>query len=209
MTHLGDDAELYALGALDDAERVHVDAHAATCGDCLRRLGEAEAVVAAMIAADLPEAVLAAPARTRVSRLPHALQWLAVAAAICIFALPAAYFARENARMHASMHANEMLAARIASDDLQSAGFTSMHGGPMRARVLYDRAGDWYCVIVDRSQAPMQIAYVREDGSMEIIGSVAMRPGAPSMAIMSIPHKMQKLALLDGGVVVAEAKLAF
>jgi hypothetical protein len=79
----------------------------------------------------------------------------------------------------------------------------------MHARVLYDRAGDWYCVIVDRSRAPMQVAYVRDDGSMETIGSVAMHPGAPSMAIMPIPHKMKKLALLDGTTVVAEANLAF
>lgn len=206
MNHLGDDAELYAIGALDDAERARVDEHVAQCEACARRVGDAEAATAAMISADLLEDVFAVPAGVRASRM---LPWLAVAAAVCIFALPTAYFARDNARMSAAMHANETLASRIASGDLQSAGFTPMKGGPMRARVLYDRAGDWYCVIVDRSRAPMQVAYVRDDGSMETIGSVAMHPGAPSMAIMPIPHKMQRLALLDGNVVVAEANLAF
>lgn len=206
MTHLGDDAELYAIGALDDAERARADAHVATCEACLRRVGAAEASVAAMIEGDLLEGAFAVPAVR--ARMPRVVQWLAVAAAICIFALPAAYFARDNARMHAAMRANETLAAHIASGDLQSSGFTPMRSGPMHARVLYDRAGDWYCVIVDHSRAPMQVAYVRDDGSMETIGSVAMR-GGPSMTIMPIPHKMQKLALLAGGVVVAEAKLAF
>lgn len=206
MKHLGDDAELYALGALGDEERARADEHIATCDACLRRVGDAEAVTAAMISAGLHEDSFAAPRPARVSRV---LPWLAVAAAVCLLALPTAYFARDNARMSAAMHANETLASRIASGTLASAGFAPAKGAAMHARVLYDRAGDWYCVIVDGAKVPMQVAYVRPDGSMETIGSVAMRATGPSMTIMPIPHKMEKLALLDGNVVVASATLTF
>lgn len=208
MTHVGDEAELYALGALDDAERALLEAHVATCEPCARRLGEAEAAVTAMMVAELPPGAFEYPRSRTMPRTSRALQWLVAAAVVCILALPAAYFAHENARMHAAMSANETLAARIASGDLQSAGFKMMHGAPMHARVLYDRAGDWYCVIVDRPQAPMQVAYVHPDGSVETIGSVAMRAGA-SMTVMPIAHKMNELVLMDGPTVVAEARLAF
>ncbi|MBV8343959.1 MAG: zf-HC2 domain-containing protein, partial [Candidatus Eremiobacteraeota bacterium] len=43
--HIGDSAELYAAGALDERERAEIDAHVAECRDCLRRLGEAEETI--------------------------------------------------------------------------------------------------------------------------------------------------------------------
>ncbi|MBV8196715.1 MAG: zf-HC2 domain-containing protein, partial [Candidatus Eremiobacteraeota bacterium] len=46
--HIGDDAELYAAGALTRDEHAAVDAHIAQCPDCLRRVGEAEETVLAL-----------------------------------------------------------------------------------------------------------------------------------------------------------------
>jgi hypothetical protein len=44
--HLGDDAELYALGSLESEERDAVDAHLAVCAECSQRVGAAEETVA-------------------------------------------------------------------------------------------------------------------------------------------------------------------
>ncbi len=46
--HIGDLAELYVLGELDPSERAAVEAHIATCIQCLRRVGEAEETLLAL-----------------------------------------------------------------------------------------------------------------------------------------------------------------
>jgi Putative zinc-finger len=53
--HIGDQAELYVLGELDASERAAVDAHIATCMQCLRRVGEAEETLLALERGDLVE----------------------------------------------------------------------------------------------------------------------------------------------------------
>ena len=62
--HLGDDAELYALGLLEPERRAEIDAHVAGCADCLRLLGEAEATAAAL-ADTLPSLPPSAAAASR------------------------------------------------------------------------------------------------------------------------------------------------
>jgi len=53
--HLDDDAAAYALGALDASGMARVDALAASCDECARRVGEAEATVARLVVpADAP-----------------------------------------------------------------------------------------------------------------------------------------------------------
>ena len=53
--HIGDLAELYVLGTLDAGEHAAVEAHIATCMQCLRRVGEAEETLLALERGDLAE----------------------------------------------------------------------------------------------------------------------------------------------------------
>ncbi|MBD5657744.1 MAG: hypothetical protein IAI50_21590, partial [Candidatus Eremiobacteraeota bacterium] len=53
--HLGERAELYALGTLDAAGADAVNAHAARCGDCARLVGAAERAVIALDLASVPQ----------------------------------------------------------------------------------------------------------------------------------------------------------
>ncbi len=53
--HVGDLAELYVLGELDPSERAAVEAHIASCVQCLRRVGEAEETLLALERGDLAE----------------------------------------------------------------------------------------------------------------------------------------------------------
>ena len=53
--HIGDLAELYVLGELNPSERASVEAHIATCIQCLRHVGEAEETLLALERGDLAE----------------------------------------------------------------------------------------------------------------------------------------------------------
>ena len=49
--HIGENAELYALGELDELEAARVERHARTCAACSSRLGDAEATVLQLVEA--------------------------------------------------------------------------------------------------------------------------------------------------------------
>ena len=53
----------------------------------------------------------------------------------------------------------------------------------------------------------MQVAYVHE-GRMEMLGTVAMH-GESGTLYLPVNHKMDELALVQGGTVVADAHLAY
>src|SRR5689334_5513937 len=80
--HIGQNAELYALGSLDDVERLRVEAHVANCEDCLRRLGEAEETVLGLEreTAEVPLPRNARPPEFRSSRT-RGPWWVGVVAA--------------------------------------------------------------------------------------------------------------------------------
>ena len=69
--HIGDDAALYALGILDEVSRRRIDAHVAACDSCAAEIGNAEAEVATLAAAEpqyRPPAGFAAPAPPQIPR---------------------------------------------------------------------------------------------------------------------------------------------
>jgi hypothetical protein len=63
--HVGELAELYALGALDERERAAVETHVADCPVCLRRVGQAEETLLVLEAGARPRT----PPRLRELRL--------------------------------------------------------------------------------------------------------------------------------------------
>lgn len=214
IDHIGDFAELYALGSLDDAERAQVERHAATCATCAQRVSEAEEIVAG-IAQEMPRHE--PPARLE-RRLKHALRneraasqirWFpaALAAAVLLAIVPV-WFALNPARTASvAMRQDEEALARIAAAPFARADFTSAQQRPMNAKVLYGKRGDWYYVIVMHPKPGMQVAYVH-DGKMEMLGKVAMH-GESGSLYLPVNHKMQELALLEDGAVVAHAYLAY
>ena len=135
--HVGENAELYAVGALDEAERTAVDEHIAECAECLRRVGEAEETVLALECAP-------------VSRFGHARQrklaplmrrsvpswWIPIAAAAALVVgllIP-----------HPLPQHDRAMLAMIGSH-FSHAQFSG--SGPP-AKVLYARDRSWYYVIV-------------------------------------------------------------
>lgn len=217
IDHIDELAELYALGSLDEADRAHVEAHAATCEICAERLHEAELAIAEVAGGQPqyePSSFLAArlhrsmaPAGARV-RFQWGLAGLAFAAALAIAFIPTWVAVDRTRTVSQAMLQDEHALARIASaPSFNRAVFISPQNQPMDAKVLYGPRGDWYYVVVMHPRPGMQVAYVH-DHHMEMLGHVAMH-GEAGTLYLPVNHKMEELALLQGKTVVAAAHLVY
>jgi hypothetical protein len=215
--HIDDLAELYALGSLDDLERARVQRHARECEECRQRVEFAEHAVATLAQAQAkplyePPASLKRRLERSIARGRRAgLTWhpfaAAIAAAILLALIPAWVAVDRNTALVA-MRQDERALARLASSGTQIEHAQFMSGTrPMNAKVLYGPRGDWYYVVVMHPRAGMQVAYVH-NGRMDMLGSVAMH-GESGTLYLPVNHKMDELALLENGAVVADAHLAY
>ena len=135
--HLGESAELYAIGALDPAECAAVDDHIARCTQCLRRVGEAEKTVLALERVNVVDhAAHADRAPLRFAR--RSVAWLLPLTAAAAFIL-GLLFPRP------APHNDTATLAMIGSH-FSHAQFVG--AGPP-AKVIYARDHSWYYVIVE------------------------------------------------------------
>jgi anti-sigma factor RsiW len=204
--HIGDLAELYALGTLDELERARVDAHVARCNDCARLIGEAETMVTQMEAMapqlDVPATLDARLTRSLYGRR-SAAPWLAAAAALIVAVIPLSYLTMENRAMDVSMQNGTAMIARIAAEPHGSVAFAG--DTDMRANVLYAKDGSWYCVVIRNVNHAVDVAWIH-DGKREMIGT-AQPHGDMAMLYLPKSHPMQQLALISSDRVVASAAL--
>ncbi|HET6276981.1 MAG TPA: zf-HC2 domain-containing protein [Candidatus Cybelea sp.] len=139
--HIGENAELYAVGTLDARERAAVETHVSECSECRRRLGEAEETVLALerdVRVDPLAFAVAAPLRLHRREVPA--WWLPVAAAAALIvgmALPSLFAQRESPTL-AMIHSH-----------FNHAQFSGSNAPP--AKVIYARDRSWYYVIVEGS----------------------------------------------------------
>jgi len=204
IEHVGDDAALYALGALDESQRDACDLHASACPACAQLLGQACDDVTAMVEADgVPTAAL--PVHVPRPAGPGAF-WPALAAVILVALLPASMLYRQNAAITAQLSQEDAMIARLASGDHRTAAFGPMPSGHV-ARVMYGPAGSWYVVMVQGARQPMQVAWMH-DGEKTMLGTTRSL-GNVAMLYLPQSHRMEKLALMDGDEVVAEANLTY
>jgi anti-sigma factor RsiW len=222
--HVDDRAALYALGALDESEAATVREHVAQCLACAQAVGAAEADVA--LAASL-EPRFEAPAAlgSRIERLlsgeevraidgkrrwsASASPWLAVAAAFVIGVLPSAYFMRENRTMHNAMAVQSEAMGRLATSAHRVAAFQPMPAMPegSSASVAYASGGQWYVIVVKDVTRSLGVAWMH-DGQQTMLGQVVPH-GDVAMLYLPKSHRMDQLALMDGGQVVAQASLSY
>lgn len=220
MTHHIDElAELYAVGSLSEFERARVDRHVGQCPSCagdLRRAEETVADLAQAQAQPMHEAPSSLQRRLeqslKQSRRRGVLTWhpfvAAIAAAIVLAFVPTWVAVDRNSALVA-MRQDERALARLASAGTQidHAQFMSPANRPMNAKVLYGPKGNWYYVVVMHPRPGMQVAYVH-GGRMEMLGTVAMH-GESGTLYLPVNHKMEELALVQGGSVVADAHLVY
>lgn len=216
--HIGDRAELYALGAVDESERATIERHLLGCLSCAELVGSAErdvALIASMesrreapseLAGRINQMLQVNRASTfpRGDRQPWALA-TALAAALVLGLLPSAYLWSQNRALHGAMLAQSAAMERLAGDH-RSATFRAMYASPP-AEVMYAPDGSWYFVVVRGASRPLAVAWMH-DGERTMLGSAIPR-GNLAMLYLPKSHRMDRLALMDGTRVIAEATLSW
>ena len=192
--HIAEDAELYALGMLEEEQRAAVDAHVAACDACLRRLGEAEETVLAL---ERRNVAMAIPFGSRF-RLPSgdrgiSAWWLpAVAAAALIVGL---------LLPHKPFNHDPALLAMINSH-FNHAQFSGANGPP--AKVLYARDRSWYYVIVTGDHR--YGVYGITAGGASPLGVTTPNDGTSQLFVRSA-GRFDRLELRDAGKAIESAAI--
>ncbi|MEO6913205.1 MAG: zf-HC2 domain-containing protein [Candidatus Baltobacteraceae bacterium] len=221
--HLSDLAELYALGILDEAESRAVQSHARSCAACALRLSDAEQSTTSIavlqpdfdpppqLEARLRESLDHSASVSPKFRSTSMRGWpavaLALAAAVALFLIPFSLLMSQNTAMHVALSQDDGAFAQLLDSGFRHADFQPLRRSPIQAKVLYAPHGEWYYVIIMHPQPSTQVAYVH-DGKMEMLGTPGMR-GHTGTLFMPVHHKMNDLAILQSGAVVADAHLAF
>jgi Putative zinc-finger len=221
--HVGEDAALYALGMLDEEQRREVDLHVAECTACASALGHAEATVAAMSAAqpahalpaqfeDRLEEIMDRPGNVvPLERARRRNRWraglaAAVAAALIAGVIPSAYFYERDASMRSVVAMQSAAIDRLASTPHRTVAFTTVMPNA-DAHVMYGPDGSWYVVLVRGASRALRLAWTH-DGTQTMLGTLEPT-GNVAMIYLPDSHRMERLALMDGNRVVAEAQLPY
>jgi hypothetical protein len=188
MNHIDQEAELYALGMLDDVERDRIDAHLTTCLDCTRRIGEAEEAMAAVIDA------------TQVVPQKRAPRWpIAVAAA---FALATLGLAGQSFLMHGELDKDGAIMATMVNSHFLHAQFAAPNGTPLGAKAIYERHGKWYQILADGTPS-WHVVFIEPDGTRSVEPEHFARRGASSVLMVtpSTPVRTIELDDADGHII--------
>ncbi len=214
--HVGDNAELYALGLLDAAQRAAVEAHVAGCTDCLRSLGQAEETATAL-AATLPRVTVSTESTARFARAAGAASsatrrqfpaWfgaLALAAALVV-ALGTAWYANAL-RRGAPENARLAIATIVRSHFLHVAMTTVPAAGALAAKVLYARDGSWLYVLVDGTRERLDLR-ATVGGRSVALGTLEPAGDAGSLFVRT-SARPTAVELLSKGSLVAKALLLY
>jgi hypothetical protein len=204
IDHIGDNAALYALGLLGERDGAEVVAHAATCDPCARLLAQAEDDVAAMAAAEpqyeVPAGFAPRPVAAPIARRSWYAPALAFAAALLLAILPTSYLITQNRAMHASMVYADAV-ERMMSSPHRTVAFKGSN-----AMVMYGTNGSWYCIFAKGAQN-LHVAWIH-DGQTTMLGTMVPH-GDVALLYLPKSHRMDQLAIMSDGEMVAQANLVF
>jgi anti-sigma factor RsiW len=205
--HIGENAELYALGELDELEAGRIQRHARACAECAQRLGEAEATVLQLIESDGADASVPEALDRRIAFVKPASPtrgWIAaVAAAFVIGLLPWGWTVTQR-------HPNEV--AQPAIDAMLVGHFVHapllpLQAGAPAAKVIYAREGGWIYVLAAAGSDSLDVAAVT-GGRTTVVAALAPS-GATRAAFVKIPGRVDSVELLENGKPIAAAHLVY
>ncbi|HKU81527.1 MAG TPA: hypothetical protein VJP76_05080, partial [Candidatus Tumulicola sp.] len=153
-----------------------------------------------------PAAAEAIP-RPATRRSPPQAAWAwPLAAAFALAIVSTGYLWQQNRSLESAMRRDDQAVARLNQGAFRTADFRGMPGGA-QARVMYAPDGTWYVVLVEGATRALQLAWMH-DGTATMLGDVRPR-GRLAMLYLAKSHRMERLALMDGRTVVAEAELGY
>lgn len=185
MQHIGENAELYALGLLGPAERESIDEHVITCDECAKRLGRAERGVAGLLTASV---------RHKTWRLPS---WpLAVAAA---FAMTSGIVLNQNFALRGALAADGRSYDALVHSHFMHVPFVSSDAGaPVAAKVIYERNGRWFQIVALRAP-DWHVTLIDANGKRQPIHESPEARGATSVLMLTPKMRVRGIELSDAG----------
>jgi hypothetical protein len=199
--HIEEYAELYALGALDEAERARIDAHALQCDPCARALASGESTVAALIEEREPSRMLDRRLMRAFATRPQWHVWAVVAAAaFAIGLIPSLWLARPPVPAH-----SQAIVAMTGSH-FAHAQFGALTPSAPKAKVIYARTGAWWYVIVLSNRAYTVAA---QEGSRTVRLGAVQTSGNAGELFIEHPPAARTLLLLEGSAPVARVTLPY
>lgn len=210
--HLGEDAELYPLGILDDGAARNVELHIARCSACAQRVADAQAVAAALAAAlplatpspalerRLRESARSQPAaKLRVSLFPFA-----VAAA---FALAFLGLGWQALVLRERLQSEDVALVTMVHSHFNHVSMNPESTSPVDAKILYARDGSWIYVIADRPGGVLHAIARTATGSTDL-GALASA-GETATLLVHPSDRIVSITLQRDGTGVASAKLTY
>jgi hypothetical protein len=211
--HLGDDAELYPLGMLDDDAARSVERHIATCSSCATRVAQARSV-ASSLAAGLPSREpspalerrlrdITTAQRAQRTRNRFDVGW--AFAAVLVLALLA--FGWQTVVLRERIGRQDLALATLVHSHFNHVSMTPAAGNSIEAKILYARNGSWIYILVDKPNAPLRAvaqtpAGTMNLGTLERSGDVATLMRHPRVRVSSV-------TLVRGDATVASAVLVY
>jgi hypothetical protein len=209
---LGEDAELYPLGILDDDAARNVELHIALCSACAQRVAQAQAV-AASLAAALPPATpspalerrLRESARPQPSAKPRASLFpFALAAA---FALALLGLGWQTVALRERLQGDDVALVTMVHSHFNHVSMAPESADPVAAKILYARDGSWIYIIADKPGGPLH-AVARTAAATTDLG-VLTSTGETATLLVHPRERIVSITLQRAGTNVASAKLAY
>jgi hypothetical protein len=183
MNHIDQEAELYALGMLDDEERARVDDHLTSCEPCTVLVGKAEAAVAALIDS------------TQQRRPQRPRAWVPVVAA-AVIAMAALGLLGQNLLLHGALGNDGAMLATMVDSHFDHTQFQAPGGAEIAAKAIYERHGKWYEVLADGTP-DWHVMFVRPNGTRDRAAADFTRRGAASIVYLAPSTPVRAIELED------------
>ena len=211
--HLGEDAELYPLGPLDDDAARDIERHIALCSACAERVAQAQNV-AASLAAALPM-VSPSPAlerRLRESARPQLgapnsrprIARFALAAAIALIFLGIGW---QMLVLQQRLKAEDVALVTMVHSHFNHVSMAPESANPVAAKILYARDGSWVYIIADKPGGSLHAIAETARGTIDL--GVLTSTGETASLLVHPRERIRSIVLQRAGTNVASARLAF
>ncbi len=214
--HLGDDAELYPLGALDDDAAREVERHIASCRECAERVTQAD-LVATSLASTLPAAQPSPALARRLSEAVHpqtnvtarrpAAWSLAGFALAAVFALAAIGLGSRMLSLRSRLAADDLALVTVVHSHFNHVSMTPESANSVAAKVLYARDGSWVYIIADQPQGTLHVRTRTAAGTSD--AGILVASGQTATLLLHPAGRIESITLQRDGTDVASATLTY
>ncbi|MFY9739297.1 MAG: hypothetical protein WAK11_09640 [Candidatus Cybelea sp.] len=211
--HLGENAELYPLGLLDDDAVRDVERHIALCLACAERVAQAQSVAAALAAA-LPAA---SPSPALERRLRDSVRPLlgaakgapstfrfALAAAIALIFLGLGW---QTLVLQQRLKAEDVALVTIVHSHFNHVSMAPESANPVAAKILYARDGSWIYIIADKPGGALHAIAETSTGTIDL--GLLTATGETASLLVRPRERIRSVVLQRADKDVASATLAY